>query len=83
MTPPRQTKIIEESNVIEFDGKVDEHIRDCTKNGRQMSNLTTEEEKGMKSLLQISKANELSVCLTDESGMMCLHVSMDLSEVLL
>ena len=54
-----------------FDGIFNEHIRDCTKNGRQMSNLTMEEEKGMKSKLQISKANELSICLTDKSGKMC------------
>ena len=50
-----QMKIMEESHVNirreKFDGIVNEHIGDCTKIGRQMSNLTTEEEKGMKSKL--------------------------------
>ena len=73
---PRQLRTMQEACVNvrgdRFEEIVRDHHKNHTKDGVQPSNLTMEETRGLRSLLRRSKAHELTTCLTDKSGKMCI-----------
>ena len=75
VTLPKPLKVQEEAKIElrrELHVKIFlDYIRDKTKDGEQMSNLSDSEMRGLKSLLKRIKNQELLILKTDKSGQFC------------
>ena len=76
VTLPKPLPVVEEA-LIEIRRDIHdriyyEHLRDFTKMGEQIANMTEEEIRGLKSILKRIRAGELLVIKTDKSGRFCI-----------
>ena len=71
--PPKEENLIEIRRNIH--SKIYRVYRQekCKKNGEQVSNLTEEQEKGLKTLKKKMQDEEIVILKTDKSGKLCVH----------